>query len=138
MKISTVATHALWSVSTLWIAALAAILALFLEEPCAAQPFDHEHVYSPAVVYMPPTSAGDYPHASPKAMERCYDFSHIDWYDADFRLDPFGPNHDKNYSPQTDPEGWARFIRRHREQVEEILGNYGAIFPVQPNQETDT
>ncbi|HLV79177.1 MAG TPA: alpha-L-fucosidase, partial [Chthonomonadaceae bacterium] len=54
-------------------------------------------------------------------------FSHIDWYDADFRMDSWNPNRDKNYSPQTDPEGWARFTRRHRAQIRELLTRYGPL-----------
>ncbi len=56
-------------------------------------------------------------------------FSHIDWYDADFRFSPalWNPNYDKNYTRESDPEGYARAMRRHREQVREILTNYGKI-----------
>ncbi|MCX6924135.1 MAG: alpha-L-fucosidase, partial [Verrucomicrobia bacterium] len=54
-------------------------------------------------------------------------FSHADWYDADFRLDKWNPHRDPNYSRQTDPEGWKRFIARHREQVRELLTNYGNV-----------
>ena len=54
-------------------------------------------------------------------------FSHIDWFDADFRMDPWNPFRDKNYTPQSDPEGYARFAARHREQIREILANYGNI-----------
>lgn len=54
-------------------------------------------------------------------------FSHIDWYDADFRLDQWNPLRDENYSKETDPEGWARFVSRHREQIRELCTNYGKI-----------
>jgi alpha-L-fucosidase len=54
-------------------------------------------------------------------------FSHIDWYDADFRFDEWHPLRDRNYSDKTDPEGFARFARRHREQIREILSDYGQI-----------
>jgi len=54
-------------------------------------------------------------------------FSHIDWYDADFRFDRWNPLRDENYSPETDPQGWARFVARHRQQVRELLTNYGPI-----------
>jgi len=54
-------------------------------------------------------------------------FSHIDWYDADFRMDPLHTFHDKNYNKEADPEGYARFVERHREQIRELLTNYGKI-----------
>jgi alpha-L-fucosidase len=54
-------------------------------------------------------------------------FSHIDWFDADFRMDQWNPLRDKAYTPKTDPEGFARFATRHREQIREILGNYGPV-----------
>jgi len=54
-------------------------------------------------------------------------FSHIDWYDADFRLDQWNPLHDLTYSKETDSGGWARFVSRHREQIRELCTNYGKI-----------
>jgi alpha-L-fucosidase len=57
-------------------------------------------------------------------------FSHIDWYDADFRLDQWNPLRDEGYTRQTDPEGWARFATRHRDQIRELLTRYGPISEV--------
>lgn len=54
-------------------------------------------------------------------------FSHIDWFDADFRMDQWNPWRDKSYTPQSDPEAYARFAQRHREQIREILSNYGRV-----------
>jgi alpha-L-fucosidase len=54
-------------------------------------------------------------------------FSHPDWFDADFRLDPTNPFYDSTYSPQTDPEGWKRFTERHSGQLKELLTNYGKV-----------
>lgn len=54
-------------------------------------------------------------------------FSHPDWYDADFRFDEWNPNRDVNYTPQSDPQAWARFENRHRQQLVELLTNYGPI-----------
>jgi len=54
-------------------------------------------------------------------------FSHIDWFDADFRMDSWNPFRDKSYTPKTDPEAYARFVKRHREQIREILSNYGPV-----------
>ena len=54
-------------------------------------------------------------------------FSHIDWYDADFRIDPLHPFHDKNFSKENDPQEYARFVLRHRQQIRELLTNYGRV-----------
>lgn len=54
-------------------------------------------------------------------------FSHPDWYDADFRFDQWNVAQDKRYTPQTGPEGFARFAKRHKEQIRELLTNYGQI-----------
>lgn len=54
-------------------------------------------------------------------------FSHIDWFDADFRMDKWNPSPDKDYNNKTDPAGYARFVNRHREQIREILTNYGRV-----------
>lgn len=52
-------------------------------------------------------------------------FSQWDWYDADFRWSGIGKI---LYDPMTtDPEGWSRFIARHREQIRELLTNYGPV-----------
>jgi alpha-L-fucosidase len=53
-------------------------------------------------------------------------FSHIDWFDADFRFDEWNPFRDTSYTPQRDPAAYARFAARHREQIREILTQYGA------------
>jgi alpha-L-fucosidase len=52
-------------------------------------------------------------------------FSHIDWFDADFRFDDWNPLRDPAYNPQSDPSAYARFAARHREQIREILTRYG-------------
>ena len=54
-------------------------------------------------------------------------FSHIDWFDADMRFDQWNPFLDKNYNNKTDPEAYARFVRRHRRQIIELLSNYGKV-----------
>ncbi|HUT29227.1 MAG TPA: alpha-L-fucosidase [Sedimentisphaerales bacterium] len=54
-------------------------------------------------------------------------FSHPDWYDADFRFDKWNVARDANYTPEIDPAGFARFAKRHREQIRELLTNYGKI-----------
>lgn len=54
-------------------------------------------------------------------------FSHIDWFDADFRMDKWNPFRDKAYTPQSNPASYARFANRHREQIREILSRYGNV-----------
>jgi alpha-L-fucosidase len=54
-------------------------------------------------------------------------FSHIDWFDADFRCDEWNYQRDETYTRESDPEGYARLIRRHREQLRELCTNYGKI-----------
>jgi len=68
--------------------------------------------------------------ANKRAIKPGLYFSHIDWYDADFRMDQWNPNRDKSYTPQSDPAAWKRFVARHREQIREILTNYGKISEV--------
>lgn len=56
-------------------------------------------------------------------------FSHIDWYDADFRMDPLHLIYSKTkvYNKESDPESYARFVARHRQQIMEIVSNYGKV-----------
>ncbi|MDR1382634.1 MAG: alpha-L-fucosidase [Planctomycetaceae bacterium] len=74
-------------------------------------------------------------------------FSHPDWYDADFRPYNYHPlavpdiiEHPKNYysvhgidsrkkilTPNRSPEETERMVRRHREQIHELLTNYGNV-----------
>lgn len=54
-------------------------------------------------------------------------YSHPDWYDADFRFDEWNLNLDTTYTPEKYPEAWARFKARHKEQIKELLTNYGNI-----------
>ncbi len=54
-------------------------------------------------------------------------FSHIDWYDADFRMDRRHPFYDRRFNKRTNPEAYARMVGRHREQILELLTNYGPI-----------
>jgi alpha-L-fucosidase len=54
-------------------------------------------------------------------------FSHPDWYDADFRFDEWNPNRDTSYTPESLPEGWARFEARHEAQMTELLTKYGPV-----------
>ena len=62
-----------------------------------------------------------------KGLEIGLYFSHPDWYDADFRFDEWNLNRDKDYSPENNPEAWERFQKRHKDQIRELLTNYGEI-----------
>ena len=54
-------------------------------------------------------------------------FSHIDWFDSDFRIDEWNYQHDFAYSAQSDPQGFNRMIARHRQQLQELCSNYGPL-----------
>ena len=57
-------------------------------------------------------------------------FSHMDWYDADFRMDAYHPFHTfygQKYDNLNYPEEYHRAMLRHREQIRELLTNYGKI-----------
>ena len=66
-------------------------------------------------------------------------FSHIDWFDADMRIDEWNPLgtglctaagqacNPLNYSSDTCPTQWGRFVLRHRAQVMEVLTKYGEV-----------
>ena len=54
-------------------------------------------------------------------------FSHPDWFDADFRFDEWNPNQDTTYTPIKYPQAWQRAATRHKDQIKELLTNYGEI-----------
>ena len=54
-------------------------------------------------------------------------FSHIDWFDSDFRIDEWNYQRDESYTRQSDPEGIDRMMQRHRQQICELLTNYGEV-----------
>ena len=54
-------------------------------------------------------------------------FSHIDWFDSDFRIDDWNYQKDPKYTKESDPEGFRRLVSRHREQLRELCANYGKI-----------
>lgn len=53
-------------------------------------------------------------------------FSHPDWYDADFRPFADHPLHDR-VDKIKNPDQWNHFIQRHRQQLTELLTQYGKI-----------
>jgi alpha-L-fucosidase len=54
-------------------------------------------------------------------------YSHVDWHDPAFAWDPFNCHYDPKFTKQTDPERWQTFIEHEREQVRELMSDYGKI-----------
>lgn len=54
-------------------------------------------------------------------------YSHIDWHDWDFAWDSRNFWYDTNYTKISDPQRWAAFIQKERDQVTELLTWYGPI-----------
>src|SRR5271157_1311243 len=54
-------------------------------------------------------------------------FSHIDWNDPNFRWDAANRSYDPTYTPETNPEDWAAFLQRERDQLTELFTNYGRL-----------
>jgi alpha-L-fucosidase len=53
-------------------------------------------------------------------------FSHPDWYDADFRPFAFHPLTNR-VDKTAHPDQWNHFVQRHRQQLTELLTQYGKI-----------
>ncbi len=54
-------------------------------------------------------------------------FSNPDWMDYDFRFDMRNIYRDKDYTIESDPEGYKRAAMRYRTQLLELSSNYGKI-----------
>ena len=54
-------------------------------------------------------------------------YSHIDWQDPAFAWDPFNFHYDAGFTKQNDPARWGKFIQQERDQVRELLTEYGQI-----------
>lgn len=54
-------------------------------------------------------------------------YSHIDWFDSDFRFDQWNYQGDPSYTRKSDPAGFGRMIQRHRQQVRELCTHYGKL-----------
>jgi len=54
-------------------------------------------------------------------------YSHIDWQDPAFGWDPNNFHYDAQFTKESDPERWAKFIQQERDQVRELLTGYGPI-----------
>lgn len=54
-------------------------------------------------------------------------YSHVDWHDPAFAWDPFHYQYDPKFTKETDPARWQTFIDHERQQVRELMSNYGSI-----------
>ena len=54
-------------------------------------------------------------------------YSHVDWHDPAFAWDPFNLYYDPHFTKESDPTRWQTFIDHEREQVRELMTNYGKI-----------
>ena len=54
-------------------------------------------------------------------------YSHIDWHDADFAWDNRNLWYDAKFTKESDPQRWAAFIQKERDQITELLTSYGPI-----------
>ncbi|HKT13569.1 MAG TPA: alpha-L-fucosidase, partial [Terriglobia bacterium] len=52
---------------------------------------------------------------------------HVDWHDPAFAWDPYNFYYDPNFTPQSDPRRWQKFIDQERKQLTELLTWYGPI-----------
>ncbi len=54
-------------------------------------------------------------------------YSHVDWHDPAFAWDPFHYQYDSKFTKESDPARWQTFIDHEREQVRELMTQYGPI-----------
>ena len=54
-------------------------------------------------------------------------YSHVDWHDPAFAWDPFNQYYDPHFTRESDPLRWQTFIAHEREQVRELMSEYGKI-----------
>jgi alpha-L-fucosidase len=54
-------------------------------------------------------------------------YSHVDWHDPAFAWDPFHYQYDPKFTKESDPARWQTFIDHEREQVRELMTQYGPI-----------
>lgn len=54
-------------------------------------------------------------------------YSHVDWHDPAFAWDPFNLYYDPHFTRESDPQRWQTFIDHEREQVRELMSEYGRI-----------
>ncbi len=54
-------------------------------------------------------------------------YSHVDWHDPAFAWDPFSLHYDPKFTEESDPARWRTFIAHEREQVRELMTQYGKV-----------
>ena len=54
-------------------------------------------------------------------------YSHIDWHDWDFSWDNRNFWYDPKFTKESDPQRWAAFMQKERDQLTELLTSYGPI-----------
>jgi alpha-L-fucosidase len=54
-------------------------------------------------------------------------YSHVDWHDPAFAWDPFSMYYDPHFTQASAPKRWQTFIDHEREQVRELMSNYGKV-----------
>ncbi len=54
-------------------------------------------------------------------------YSHVDWHDPAFAWDPFNQFYDPKFTRESDPKRWQTFIDHEREQLRELMSDYGNI-----------
>jgi alpha-L-fucosidase len=54
-------------------------------------------------------------------------YSHVDWHDPAYAWDPFNQYYDPHFTPESDPARWQTFIAHEREQLRELMAEYGKI-----------
>jgi len=54
-------------------------------------------------------------------------YSHVDWHDPAFAWDPFHYQYDPKFTKESEPARWQTFINHEREQVRELMTQYGPI-----------
>ena len=54
-------------------------------------------------------------------------YSHVDWHDPAFAWDPFNQYYDPHFTRESDPARWQTFIAHERQQVRELMSEYGKI-----------
>jgi alpha-L-fucosidase len=54
-------------------------------------------------------------------------YSHVDWHDPAFAWDPFNQYYDPHFTPESEPARWQTFIAHERQQVRELISDYGRI-----------
>jgi len=54
-------------------------------------------------------------------------YSHVDWHDGAFAWDPFNQYYDPKFTRESDPKRWQTFVDHEREQLRELMSEYGTV-----------